>query len=247
MQEGTAALRERTHAQAEVSPKGFRFFMPSTELTKAIIDQNQQLVAEYVERNFPPGYQSNQTESEDQDGSLLGRLGLETLRSESTVDTERQTRKGKQLISERLYHYLSSLAETPRALAGGEFPIWEYLPDGMATMLGLSAYRDMQQDSARAMEIRQLLEGITGEFRNWLLEEQHGRFVTPWIEIDLRNDALRLAVIEDSDAFPSSKADAFDPDLKWAVAQFTASEDTSRQTEAVSAEDDQPESAVSAR
>lgn len=195
--EGFARKEEVARSEEGESFEGFRFFMPSTRLAKAIMQQNQQLVSEYVERNFPPGYQANDTEA--QDGSLLGRLGLEMLRSPNAIDQERQIKMGKRLISERLYHYLSSLAETPRALGGRTFPLWEYLPDGMATMLGLSAYRTMPQDSLRTIEIRQLLEGVTTEFRNWLVEKQNGSFVTPWIEIAISgDDDLRLAVIEES-------------------------------------------------
>jgi hypothetical protein len=236
MQERAVAMQPGVARHEDASVNGFRFFMPSAELTKAVMKQNQQLVSEYVERNFPPGYQSTETESENEDGSLLGRLELEKLATPSTVDHERQTLMGKRLISERLYHYLSSLAETPRALEGADFPLWEYLPDGMATMLGLSAYRDMPRDSARAMEIRQLLERITLEFRNWLLEEQHGIFVTPWIEIGLsEGDDLRLTALEEepqlvaesfgaySEVSPQSETTTFD--LNNALAQTAASED----------------------
>ncbi|MEP6637090.1 MAG: hypothetical protein ABJB97_10225 [Acidobacteriota bacterium] len=161
--------------------------MPSTELTKAIVEQNQRLVAESVERNFPVAYQSSETES-DEDESLLARIEADVLRSRNMVEPDQEMRKVKRLISAKLYHYLSSLAETPRALRGGDFPIWEYLPQGAATMLGLSG-----QESAPEGEISRLMEGLTREFRNWLLTEEYGRFVTPWIEIKLHeNDSLQL-------------------------------------------------------
>ncbi len=175
-------------------PKQFRFFMPSTELTKAIVEQNQRLVAESVERNFPVAYQSSEAES-DEDESLLARVESDVLRSRNTVDPDQEMRKVKRLISAKLYHYLSSLAETPRALRGGDFPIWEYLPQGAATMLGLSGH-----EAAQDGEIGVLMEALTREFRNWLLTEEYGRFVTPWIEIKLHeNDSLQLQALAESE------------------------------------------------
>jgi hypothetical protein len=186
----TQKLSERV--ENEKLTFGYEFFMPSNELTNAIIEQNQRLVAKAREGNLSPGSQSNQNVSQVEDGSLLGRMESELLRSQGMPDPRRQTRTGQLLISERLYHYLSSLAETPLANEGGEFPIWEYVPSGMATMLGLSAYREMPADARQAVEIRELLEQLTLEFRAWLVKE-HGSFVTPWFEIELtEDDALIL-------------------------------------------------------
>jgi predicted RNA-binding protein with RPS1 domain len=174
-----AAVPKREVAEErEVSLKEFKFFMPSSDLANAIMEENQHLVSEYVERNYPPGYLESETESQTEEGG-------------------RETRMAKRLISERLFHYLSSLAETPRAVDGNDFPLWDYLSDGMATMLGLSAYRDMPSESPRAKGIRRLVDRITFEFREWLRDEQRGAFVTPWIEIHLADDALRFVAIED--------------------------------------------------
>jgi len=170
--------------------KTFEFFVPSPELAEAIVKQNQALVREYAKRTTP---EIDIGETEDR--SLLGGLlrGLQPHRI-SEAHT-RSTQTAQHVIAERLYHYLSSLSETPWALAGGEFPIGEYVTDGMGTMLGLSVYRK-EPDSPRGEEIRQLLERLTGEFQHWLVTEQHGTFVTPWLEMHLdASGELRLNLI----------------------------------------------------
>ena len=241
MSRETVVMQPEVAENERASLKGFRFFMPSTELTNAIMEENQRLVSDYVETNFPPEHQISEIDSQTEDGS---RLESERPRFPSTVDPERQTVIGKRLISERLYHYLSSLAESPWARAGHDFPIAEYIPDGMATMLGLSAHRDMPRDSERAMEISQMLEEVTQEFRNWLLEEEHGSFVTPWIKIDLSDNALRLTLIEESeDSSQSTEATVADG---WAFAEIAGGADPSEDIEAISmANDDQSVTASS--
>jgi hypothetical protein len=206
----TKRLSEQVENE-ELTVEGYSFFMPSIELTNAIIEHNQRLVAEASERNFPAGYQSNQSAPQIEDSSLFGRIESVLLRARGVPDRRRQTRMGQLLVSERLYHYLSSLAETPLANQGGDFPIWEYLPSGMATMLGLSAYREMPADASQSVEIRESLEQLTGEFRDWLVKE-HGIFVTPWFSISLtENDTLILelddspqgcSTVEDAGAYP---------------------------------------------
>jgi hypothetical protein len=177
------------------SPNYFRFFMPTAELTKAIIKQNQRLFYDYVQRNFPAGDEEGR--DDDEGLSLLGRMLPRRLRSKTSVDSDRQIESGQQLISERLYNYLSSLSESPWAKEGNTFPLREYVPDGMANMLGLSAYRDLQQDSPQAVEILRLLGALTDEFRDWLVTER-GSFVTPWLEIHLNeDDELRLLAVEE--------------------------------------------------
>lgn len=195
MQERAVAVE--VDGQEEGSAKRYRFFMPTTELTEGILKQNQRLIFEHMQEDLLPGSEA-EVEPETEDDSLLGPLGLGRVRTPIAFDHERQIMGCKRVIAERLYHYLSSLAESPWALNGGDFPIAEYIPDGMATMLGLSAYRDMPPDSQQAKEIRQLLDKIADEFRDWLWKE-NGQFIAPWIEVHLRdNDALRLIAIEET-------------------------------------------------
>jgi|GEM_PF-5986197 len=198
MSDGVVAWREAVAEEEEVLVEQFRFFEPSDKVAKAIMEQNQMLVSDYVARNFPLGYVRNEQEMEPPDESLLGRLRGEVTGQRSVVDPEQLAIDGKRLISERLYHYLSSLAETPRSLDKGGFSIWEFIPSGMATMLGLSGYRELPVDSPQRDKISQSLEQLSTEFRDWLLKK-HGSFVTPWIEIQLDDlDNLRLTAIEET-------------------------------------------------
>jgi hypothetical protein len=174
----------------------FRFFMPSAELTKAIIAQNQRLLSGYVQRNFPVNEEEGQVD--DEGLSLIARMLPRRLRAKASANSDRQIEHGQRLISERLYHYLSSLSESPWAKEGNTFPLREYVPDGMANMLGLSAYRNMPPDSPEAREITRLLSALTDEFRDWLSAKEHSSFVTPWLEIHLNeHEEIRLLAREE--------------------------------------------------
>jgi hypothetical protein len=84
-------------------------------------------------------------------------------------------------------------------MEGGSFPVSEYLPRGMITMLGFSSLRK-QPDSQRAVKVWRLVERLTEEFVDWLANDQNGAFVTPWLEIHLTMDgALRLIAIPESE------------------------------------------------
>jgi hypothetical protein len=195
MQKGATAAAGSTHqTEANVS-EGFRFFMPTTELTGAILVQNQRLVLDNIFENYPVG---PEIDADIEDESLTTQLEVEAVVSSADVDHQRQILSCQRLVAERLYHYLSSLAESPWARNGQDFPISEYVPEGMATMLGFSAYFELPSDANRAKEIRHLLDKLTDEFRDWLIRE-NGEFVTPWIEIHLQsNDTLRLIAIEEN-------------------------------------------------
>ena len=170
----------------------FVFFQPSTELTDEIIKQNQALVKDYNTRTGPEAGAER-----DEDEPALGRFGLGSQRQVRQV-LPSPIEMGQQLITEKIYNYLSSLSETPWAMEGGSFPVSEYLPRGMITMLGFSSLRK-QPDSQRAVKVWRLVERLTEEFVDWLANEQNGAFVTPWLEIHLTMDgALRLIAIPES-------------------------------------------------
>lgn len=171
----------------------FVFFKPSTELAEEIIKQNQALVKEYAARTAP-----EETAEYDEDESSLGQFGLNYQRPVSrSVRSPIET--GQQVITERIYHYLSSLSESPWAMEGGSFAVSEYLSKGLITMLGFSSIRK-QPDSQRTATIERLVERLTEEFVDWLANQQNGAFVTPWLEIHLSNEGeLRLISIPETE------------------------------------------------
>jgi len=194
------------------SQDSFVFFMPSADLTIEIIRQNQSLVRDYAARTVP-GISSESSDDEP----LLGRFGLGYLRTRS-VSGKPSIESGQRLIAERLYHYLSSLSESPWARDGGSFPVSEYVTDGMITMLGFSSLR-RHPDSSRALEVRQLFETLTEEFVDWLANEQNGAFVTPWIEMHLttKGELSLIAISEDELEDSGDKMESIDEALASAI------------------------------
>jgi len=176
----------------------FVFFKPSTELAREIISQNQALVKEYTAKTLPQD--SAETNGDE---SIFGRFGLGYPRATKPA-LKSPDETGQELIAERLYHYLTSLAESPWSIEGGSFPVSEYLPNGMITMLGFSSLR-RQPKSVRALDVWQLVERLTEEFLNWLANEQNGAFVTPWLEMHLTAEGeLRLIAIPETELEDSS-------------------------------------------
>jgi hypothetical protein len=166
----------------------FVFFKPSAGLTDEIIKQNQCLVKEHTARTAPEG----PIETDDYEPDL-GRFGLGHPRPTRQTLTS-SVEAGQQVIAERVYNYLCSLSESPWAMEGGSFPVSEYLPNGMMTSLGFSSLRK-QPDSKHAKNTWRLVEQLTKEFVDWLVNEQNGAFVTPWLQIHLREGKLRLIAI----------------------------------------------------
>lgn len=205
---------------AEVLPSAYRFFMPKPDLTAAIIEQNHQLV-EQVQMDFSSGYT---TELEPEGGESLvesergtdprdlerpdsyllkslQNLGIDQPSGEGPTppDHDRQIHATQREIAERLYNYLYSLAESPWAREDPDFIISECIPRGMATMLGLSVDPDVSTDSSQVIQIRNILNSLTEEFRDWLVKE-NGEFITPWFQISLQApDVMRLIVLEEEE------------------------------------------------
>lgn len=170
----------------------FVFFKPSPKLADEILKQNQALVKEYAARTAPEEVEEGDDEPD------IGRFGFSYKRPVRQTLTS-PVEMGQQLITEKIYNYLSSLSESSWAMEGGSFPVSEYLPRGMITMLGFSSLRK-QPDSQRAVGVWQLVERLTEEFVDWLANEQNGAFVTPWLEIHLTTDGeLRLIAIPESE------------------------------------------------
>lgn len=177
------------------SDNTFVFFKPSAKLTDEIIKQNQALVKEYTARTAP----EEPTETADYEPDL-GWFGLGRPRSMKPTLVS-PVEAGQEVIAERIYNYLSSLSESPWAVEGGTFPVSEYLPSGMMTMLGFSSLRK-QPNSARAKNVWRLVERLTEEFVDWLANEQNAAFVTPWLEMHLTTEGELLLI-----AIPEKEGD----------------------------------------
>lgn len=172
----------------DVTLKEFLFFKPSGPLTRAIAEQNQRLLSESLQRVAPEeelsheAFEDDESERESLTTAHLRRFSRRVRRESE----EQQVKRLRRLMGERLYHYLATLAESPYAREGGRFHVWEYIPQGMATMLGLAAAFDNHvPESEKVMYTRHLLEKFTEEFRDWLVEEQHRSYVCAWGEIYL--------------------------------------------------------------
>lgn len=179
----------------EVTSKEHFFFRPSEPLTRAIAEQNQRLVAESVQRISPAdelreeAFEGDESEREPIATAYPGR---EPRRARYAPE-EQQTSQLQRLMGDRLYHFLATLAESPYAREGGKFSMREYIPRGMANVLGLSAaFISHQPEPEQAIHTRHLLEDFTGEFRYWLVQ-QHRLYVCAWGEIHLdEEDRLML-------------------------------------------------------
>jgi Txe/YoeB family toxin of Txe-Axe toxin-antitoxin module len=188
-------LPEKEKRMIDPTHKEFHFFKPKELLTKAIAEQNQRLLSESLQRVSPEeelsreAFEGDEPEHEPLMESYFGKLSRRVRRNSE----EQQVKQLQRLMGERLYHYLATLAESPYAREGGRFDIWEYIPSGMANLLGLAAAFDNPvPESERIVYTRHLLGKFTEEFRDWLVEE-HKSYVCAWGEISLdEQDRLML-------------------------------------------------------
>jgi hypothetical protein len=156
------------------------FFQPSPELTIAIVGRNQMALSEPLHSSW-----------DEEEVDLEADEDIDDFRASESVDLTEQARsviphedtqepEYPRIIGERLYHFLASLSESPHARNGGVFPLWEVIPGGMATALGLPRGSS-------------LLKSLTEEFRAWLRGEWQGRYKGPWWQVVLDdNDNLVL-------------------------------------------------------
>lgn len=142
------------------------FFRPSFTLARAIVAQNQMLASQPLH-----------TEWDHAELDLEENEEIEELRM--ALDSPPQREPGsddyQRIIAERLYHFLASLTETPYAREGGRIPLWEVIPGGMATNLGLPRESD-------------LVHSLAEEFRLWLRRDCQGSYAGPWWHVSLDDD-----------------------------------------------------------
>jgi hypothetical protein len=151
------------------------FFRPSRELARVIVGQNQGLVSQSLQNNWDDEELDLEEDEEGDDPS--SRDGSPLMFQETSVSPERDSGEYEyqRVIGERLYHFLASMSESPYAREGGRFPLWEVIPGGMSTMLGVPRESN-------------LLHSLTEEFRDWLRGEQQGRYTGPWWQVLLDDD-----------------------------------------------------------
>jgi hypothetical protein len=185
------------------------FFRPSPELARAIVEQNQMLVSQSFQSNLD----DEELDLEEDEG--LEDPGTEVdsplMLQETSAPPERYSGayEYERVIGERLYHFLASMSESPYAREGGRFPLWEVIPGGMSTMLGVPRESN-------------LIYSLTEEFRNWLRNEHQGTYKGPWWQILLDDDdTLVLKEI-------ASKQDYLRSRMKMRGALAAAARDTSR-------------------
>ncbi len=195
----------------DATHKEFHFFKPKELLTKAIAEQNQRLLLESLQRVSPEeelsreAFEGDEPEHESLMESYFGRFSRRVRRNSE----EQQVRQLQRLMGERLYHYLATLAESPYARGGGKFDIREYIPQGMASLLGLAAAFDSHEpQSEHVMYTRHLLEKFTDEFRDWLVGEQQRFYVCAWGEIYLDEDDKLMLQAYSLDGTQSEKESA---------------------------------------
>lgn len=152
-----------------------QFFKPTPTLARAIVRNNQMLVSQPLQTPWDDE-ELDLEEDEGLDDSTTDIDSTMTFsQSPAAIERDSGEYESQRIISERLYHFLASMTESPYARDGGRFPLWEVIPGGMSTMLG------MPPDS-------NLMRALVEEFRKWLRDEQRGRYKGPWWEVVLDDD-----------------------------------------------------------
>jgi len=150
------------------------FFQPSPELASAIVAQNQTLVSPTLQSDWDnEELDLEEDEDVDEPGTSADSLPMfQEIADASRTSVEHGYQR---VIGERLYHFLASMSESPYAREGGRFPLWEVIPGGMSTMLGVPRESN-------------LLNSLTVEFRDWLRDEHQGKYTGPWWQVSLDDD-----------------------------------------------------------
>lgn len=83
-------------------------------------------------------------------------------------------------VSESVFNHLAMLSRSRHARRGGCFSIRNELTREVAEKVGLGLY--LHEKTAPELRTRgdELLLKLAGDFQNWLVDEQHGVFVTTW-------------------------------------------------------------------
>ncbi len=157
-----------------------RFFTPSPELTRRIVQANSELSeADAFENLSEADLAELDTDPEEdfEDEKFAGEgLLLEELEGE---ERERSLDDYQQFIAESLYSYLALLSRTDEA-AVFPFDIYETIPHGMEENLGLAGAHGRYDH---------LLKRLAAEFYAQLQERHQGHCKTGWGEVRLAKEA----------------------------------------------------------
>jgi hypothetical protein len=151
------------------------FFRPSATLAQAIVGLNQTFVSQFLQSDWDNEELDLEEDEDVDDPSAAFDSSLMVQATTAATGRDRVEDEYQRVIGDRLYHFLASMTESPYAREGGRFPLWEVIPGGMSTMLGVPRESD-------------LLHTLTEEFRNWLLREHRGTYKGPWWVVSLDDD-----------------------------------------------------------
>lgn len=189
----------------------WKFFAPSTDLTRAILQLNDELGGEYFDREYEKlaAVEGDITAFEEpiKDGNwfrwlfqqvseILFHRGEE--RAERSVQSEEEAVSFFQaFISERVFNHLAMLSRSHHAKRGKPFSIREELTKGVAEKIGLGLYLHQKTPPDLRAKAEEVLLWLAREFQCWFIEEYGGMFNATWGPI---HDFSKDIISEGNDA-----------------------------------------------
>lgn len=178
-----------------------RFFLPSKSLTKTILDLNSEYLGEVPKQN----------KRKKTVNRLLGFVS-----GRSKVDHHQR------VIAERLFRYLSSIAQEIEPNEKQDVMlITDLVPRGIPRWLGLPDYTRIDVGTDLGNRTILALEALTAEFAQWLLAE--GVYQAPWGELVML-DRRRLQITPDhirlAAATPCKQELPYTEDEEWEEPEY---------------------------
>lgn len=174
-----------------------KFFPPRIETAARILQLNQRLSDDYVERELEslPEGDSDLARDERSEGGTVGgwlktvmdRVSVVVFHEDDPGSEEDALTEGEvfslfqKTLSETIYNHLSMLSRTPHARKRRPFSIMEELTEGIAEDIGLGLYRRAGTPDHLREEAKSALHDLALEFQEWLLKQgSGGRYTPPW-------------------------------------------------------------------
>ena len=183
---------------------GWIFFLPSPELTKLILSQNEKLGSDYFKKQYHIGTESAEAVSENFLQGLQKAFEIlfhKSEQKESGSQSEEEIISGFQaFFSERIFNHLAMLSRTSFARSG-VFSIREELTIELAEKIGLGLYLHEKTSPDVRDETEKILLRLAGDFQYWFIEQHKGIFRTVWGSMlsvdmeDLREDISDNSII----------------------------------------------------